>query len=390
MKMKIDLPMLDQIIKDTVKHLEEGKKQIADFADTAHAELNDLKARLKKVQNDTQFIIKQVDQTEKAEKEARLRLMEVSRDFEKYSEEDIKDAYNKAREIQIQLGNLRGQEAQMRVMRDQMEISVRRMKFYVQRAENLVSTVGIVLNFLVSNLQGVGLKLEEMQQRQFLGLRVIKAQEEERKRVAREIHDGPAQSMANLVLRAEICEKLMDKQPEVLREELHSLKEMVKDSLQEVRRIIFELRPMVLDDLGLVPALKRYITVFEEKNNITVELKATGTNQVRLHSSLEIALFRIVQEALTNVSKHAQAGSVSVNLEQVQNRINLRIKDDGRGFSLQQVMNGNKGESFGLLGMRERVELLEGEFKITTGPQEGTDIFIKIPIKDSDEKVTPK
>ncbi len=380
---KIDLKVLDQIIKDTVKHLEDGKRQITDFAATGRAELKELRASLKNVQKETLLLIEQVDRLEKEEKEARLRLMEVSRDFERYTEEDIKEAYNHAREIQIQLGRLRGQEAQMRIMRDQMELSVRRLTDYVERAENLVSTVGIALNFLVSNLKGIGLKLEEMQQRQLLGLRIIRAQEEERKRVAREIHDGPAQSMANLVLRAEICEKMMERRPEDLRMELLSLKEMVKDSLQDVRKIIFELRPMVLDDLGIIPALNRYIAEFEKESNLSVEFITTGNNQARLSSTLEIAVFRIVQEALSNVKKHARANLVIVHVEQMESQINLRVKDDGQGFDLAQVMEGNKGDSFGLLGMRERVELLEGELKIVTGPQQGTDIFVKIPIKEA-------
>lgn len=386
MEEKVNIPMLDQIIKDTVKHLEEGKQQISDFAETAHMERQELYGSLQAVKKETLELIDQVDRKEEEEKKARLRLMEVSRDFDKYSEEDIKNAYNQARDIQIQLGLLRGQEAQMRIRRDQMDISLRRMDDYVERAENLVSTVGIALNFLMSNLVGVGLKIEEMQQRQLLGLRIIKAQEEERKRVAREIHDGPAQSMANLVLRAEICEKLLDKQPGDVRQELISLKDMVKNSLQDVRKIIFELRPMVLDDLGIIPALKRYIADFQEKNDISVDFKSTANTRVRMSGTLEIAVFRIIQEALNNVSKHSHAQSVSVHVEQVESVINIRVKDDGQGFKWEQAMDPGKTDSYGLLGMRERVELLEGEFKINTSPGQGTDIFVRIPIKEGNEK----
>lgn len=386
MEEKVDLKVLDQIIKDTVRHLEEGKEQITDLAETAQRERKDLQNSLQDVKKETLELIEQVDRMEKEEKGARLRLMEVSRDFEKYTETDIKDAYNNARDIQVQLGLLREQEGQMRIRRDQMEYSLRRMEFYVERAEALVSTVGIALKFLLDNLMGVGIKLEEMQQRQMLGLRVIKAQEEERKRVAREIHDGPAQSMANLVLRAEICEKLMDKRPGEVRGELASLKEMVKDSLQDVRKIIFELRPMVLDDLGIIPALKRYISDFQAKNEINVEFKVSSNIQVRMGDTLEIAVFRIIQEALNNVSKHAQADTVLVYLEQMESQVNLRVKDDGKGFDWNREMDLEKSDSYGLLGVRERVELLEGELKIITAPGEGTDIFVRIPIKNGKER----
>jgi len=379
MEQKVDLPMLDKLIQDTIQHLQEGTQQICAFARTAEREREELQACLQKVKKETLELIGQVDCMEKEELEARHRLIEISRDFENYSGEDIVNAYNHARKIQLQLGLLRGQKLQVNI-RQQIEISLQRMTEYVERAENLAATVGVAMNFLLSNLLGVGLKIEEMQQRQLLGMHIIRAQEEERKRVAREIHDGPAQSMANLVLRTEICEKMLEKQPEGLRQELISLKEMVRSSLQDVRKIIFELRPMMLDDLGIIPALKRYIADFQQKNGVAVEFEAINNNRIRLGSALEITVFRIFQEALSNVSKHARAATVSVYLEQAEGRINLRIKDDGQGFALAQAMDMGKGKSYGLLGMRERVELMQGELKIITRPGEGTDIFASIPL----------
>lgn len=384
MEQKVDLPMLDKLIKDTVKHLEEGTQQIAEFARTAQLEREELQASLQKVKIEALDLIDQVDRMEKEEEEARNRLIEISRDFENYTGEDIVNAYNHARKTQIQLGLLRGQKMQMRI-RQQIELSLQRMAEYVERAESLAATVGVAMNFLLSNLLGVGLKIEEMQQRQLLGMHIIRAQEEERKRVAREIHDGPAQSMANLVLRAEICEKMLEKQPEALRQELISLKEMVRSSLQDVRKIIFELRPMMLDDLGIIPALKRYIADFQQKNGVAVEFEAINNHKKWTHlgGTLEIAVFRIIQEALRNVSKHARAAAVIIHLEQADERINLRIKDDGQGFELAQAMDTGKSRSYGLLGMRERVELMKGELKIITKPGAGTDIFVSIPLKKS-------
>ncbi len=379
---KVELSQIDKIIKETIKRLEEGKEQIYGIGETARQERNELRDTIAKIKQEVLETIDKVDELEKQEKKARVHLMKVSREYERYTEEDVKDAYNHARDIQIQLGLLRGQEQQLRLRRDQMEMALRRLNETVEKAENLTSTVGVALNYLLTNLQGVGFQIEAIQQKQQLGLRVIKAQEEERKRVAREIHDGPAQSMANVVLRVEICEKLLDKDPEEVRQELSDLKGLVKASLRDVRQIIFDLRPMVLDDLGLVPALKRYFSELEDTSSLIVDYRAEVKHEERLSSTLEIAIFRIIQEAINNVLKHSGARIVTVRLETAEEQINVRIKDDGCGFDLDKAMEGSQNDNYGLIGIRERVQLLEGDFKVNTAPGKGTDVLVKIPLED--------
>ncbi len=352
------------------------------FSPPARLERNELRDNIAQIKQDVLETIEKVDALENQEKRARLYLMKVSREFDKYTEDDIREAYNKARDIQLQLGLLRGQEQQLRVRRDQMEIGLRRLNETVEKAENLISTVGVALNYLVSNLKGVGSQIELIQQKQQLGLRVIRAQEEERRRVAREIHDGPAQSMANVVLRVEICEKLLDRKPEEVRQELADLKSLVKESLRDVRQIIFDLRPMVLDDLGLFPALKRYFAELEESSGLIIDYQPEAVREERLSSTLEIAIFRIIQEAINNVLKHSGARMVTVRLEQVQKQINVRVKDDGCGFNLEEIMDSNLSDNYGLIGMRERVQLMEGAFKIKTAPGQGTDILVRIPLEE--------
>ncbi len=386
---KVDLASLDKIVNDTIKHLEVGKEQISEIAETARQNRNELKESLDSIKKETLEVIEQVDILEKKEKEARLHLMKVSREFEKYSERDVEIAYNHARDIQLQLGLLRERESQLRVRRDQMELTLRKLYETVEKAETLVSKVGVALSYLANNLIGVGLKIEELQQKQQLGLRIIRAQEEERKRVAREIHDGPAQSMANVVLRVEICEKLLEKRPEEVREELVELKEVVKKSLQDVRKIIFDLRPMVLDDLGIIPALKRYIAEIQEKNTLFIEFQALGS-QERMSGTLEIAIFRVIQEALNNVLKHSGARTVNIYLEQVPGQVNVRINDDGVGFNPDEALNSSNNDNYGLIGIRERVQLLDGDFKLVTTPNKGTDLMVKIPLKPPLQQKEPR
>ncbi|MFZ3171751.1 MAG: sensor histidine kinase [Carboxydocellales bacterium] len=371
---------LNKVVKDTLKAIEKSKTQIFDIAETARRECQRVQRELAELQKQTRIVIIEVDELERLSKVARNRLVEVDRDFYKFSEEDIKAAYLRANDYLVRLTQMRERESQMRQKRDELERSLKSMEETVEKAEGLVSHVGVVLDFLGRNLQSVNTRLEDLEQRQQVGIQVIKAQEEERKRIAREIHDGPAQAMANVVLRVEFCDKLLDFDPGKVREELASLKDMVRNTLKDVRKTIFDLRPMALDDLGLVPALKRYITDYKEKYLLNVNFVFYGKEQ-RLNPTVEVGLFRVIQEALNNVWKHAQATEVSVKLEIINERATAIVKDNGRGFNLEQALANAGRESLGLTSMRERVELLNGTLKIKTVNQKGTEILLTVPLK---------
>lgn len=377
--MVFDINALDRIIKETLEAIERSKNQIYDIAENSRLEVYRVSRELAEVKNEVAGVIKQVDQLALLEKNARVRLMEVSKDFQSYTEKDIKDAYEQAYALQVELIKLQEREKLLRYRRDHLETSLRRLTTTVKRAEKLVSQVGVVFNYLGGGLDELGTKIGEFHQAQQMALSIIKAQEEERKRVAREIHDGPAQSMANIVMRAEFCQKLLDIHPEKVREELIALQDLVRLSLTDVRKIIFDLRPMVLDDLGLAPAIKRYLADYKEQYGIQMEFLFMG-QQRRLDSSIEVALFRIIQEAVNNIRKHAKARNAVVKMELLTQKVNIHVKDDGIGFDLDKVLADKKRDGYGLIGMRERVQLLEGEFNIFTAPNRGTSIGISVPI----------
>lgn len=377
----VDLAALDAVIRETTAALAKGREQIFAIAEHARSERDRLRQELEEVQAQITSTIQEVDALEVEERAARRRLMEVSRQFDRYGEKDMQEAYEKARELQIRLGLLRERENQLRQRRDRAEVALKRAEDTVQRAEKLVSQVGVAMSYLTDNLHDLSGQLGEMQQRQALGLRIMRAQEEERRRVAREIHDGPAQSMANVVLRAEVCEKLLGSDPARARQELQELREMVKASLQDVRQIIFDLRPMVLDDLGLVPALRRYLSEFEVRFGLPVELVVLGEER-RLPQHLEVAVFRVIQEALNNVRQHAAARRASVKLELAEQCVNVLVSDNGRGFDVEEVLSGQRPDSYGLLGMRERVEMLEGKFRVTSQRGKGTQVRVQIPYRE--------
>ncbi len=371
---------LDRIIKETLESIERSKIQLYNIEENSMEKLVGLNKELTELNYEVDKIIKQADKLAAEEKKARVRLMEVSKDFRKYTEKYIKDAYDTAYLLQLELVKTREKEKVLICRRNYLEVRMRRLEDTANKAVKLVSQMGVVLNFLSGGRKDLNTKTNELQKAQDMALSIIKAQEEERKRVAREIHDGPAQSMANIVMRAEFCLKLLDMSPKKVRNELISLQNIVRISLMDVRKIIFDLRPMVLDDLGLVPAIKRYLSNYKEQYGLQVEFTYSG-QQARLENSVEVALFRIIQEIVSNIHKHACAKNSVIKIEMINNRVNIQVRDDGKGFDLDEVMANKEREGYGLLGMQERVQLLNGEINIVTAPGKGTSISISVPLE---------
>src|SRR5690554_2736864 len=326
-------------------------------------------------------VINDMGRQEKINKKARIKLMEVSRDFNKYKEKDIKKAYERAERTSIQIAVLREKEEQLKKRRKDLENKLINLKKNVEKAESLVSKVSVIKEFLSGEMDNIYEKYDDLQQKNNMAIRIIQAQEEERKRVARDIHDGPAQSIANLVFRVEFTQKLLNKDMEKARVELQELKNLIRHSMQDVRKIIYNLRPMSLDDLGLVPTLKRYVDNFIEQNEILIEFNVIG-NRKRLPGIYEVTVFRLIQEALNNIFKHARASSGKVRLEYAKERINIFVSDDGIGFNIEEIDE----EKYGLFSMQERCNLLGGSLDIKSKKNKGTIIKIRIPIKGSDSK----
>lgn len=373
-----DAKMLENIINKLIETIENSQEQIFDIAENARSEYSRIQLELLQVKEEAQAVIKEVDEVSEADRQSRYRLMEVSRDFHKYTEEDVRQAYEMAKNIQIRLFVLREKEANLRLRRDDLERRVKRISDIVDKAESLISQVGMMLKFIGGNLRDMSTALGKAQRLQQLGWWVVQAQEEERKRVAREIHDGPAQSLANIVLRLEYCEKLWEVDLARVRQELAEMKDVTRSNLQDIRKIIFDLRPMALDDLGLVPALKRFVVDFEEKYGLPVRLTILGQER-RLSTFLEVALFRLIQEALNNVHKHAQASRAKVKLEMTEAMVSAVVNDNGVGFQVKEV--SDHSDRYGLTFMRERAELLDGRLVLKSVPGKGTSVMVQIPLK---------
>jgi len=315
----------------------------------------------------------------------RVRDMELNLD--NYSRTDMKTIYNSAHEIQMRLFMMRAQVEQLEAKRNSMKTLQQR----IQKVTGVLQAVpddynptgstmgkahistplGLTSGGLISG--GLGVSMDSKQ----VISQVIQAQENERMWVSRQIHDGPAQTMTNLVLRAEICERLLDMDPARAKTELSGLKSVVNTTLQDTRRFIFDLRPMILDDLGLEPTLRRYIQQFRDKFKVEVGVTINGMNG-RLPGQLEVAIFRIVQEALMNVAQHAHANHAQVSIEVNGDVVGLTIEDDGTGFNVDDsILSDPKFR--GLTTMHQRVEMFGGQFNIDTAPGRGTRVVVSLP-----------
>lgn len=384
--MKIDVVRLDNIIKKAIEAINNSKTEIYDIADIARRECRRLEDELKLLKEQVKDHIEIVEKIEVELKESRRKLMAVNRNFSKYTQEELKEAYEKADNLRVELAVKREQEQFYIRRRNELEIRIRETWKTVQKADNLIAQVGAALGYLTGDLQNVSSQLEDLQHRQMLGLKIIKAQEDERQRVARDIHDGPAQLMSNVVLKAEICERMIDVDLEKARLELRNLKKIVRESIQDVRQIIYNLRPMSLDDLGLVPTLQRYIMTFQEDTGISVAFKAKGAFE-DVKPLISLTVFRIVQESVNNVKKHAEASNVMINLDLMDKDLKLHINDNGRGFDLEKLKEKRDDfvGGFGLFSMRERVDLLGGELDIISEPGKGTQLDIVLPLMQEEE-----
>jgi signal transduction histidine kinase len=202
--------------------------------------------------------------------------------------------------------------------------------------------------------------------------------EDERMRIARDMHDGPAQLLANLVLKAEIVERVFDLDRTTATSELADFKATVRVALEETRKLIFDLRPMTLDDLGLVPTLRKFIVDFEQRSGIRTRLNVVGAER-RLPGALEASLFRIVQEAMTNARKHAGAGTIDVTVMIGPQRVVASVRDNGAGFDVAATAaRAERTKHLGLISMRERAGLENGVLDITSVPGNGTQVRVSV------------
>jgi two-component system sensor histidine kinase DegS len=277
--------------------------------------------------------------------------------------DEIKMAYDSALDAQQRLFVMRGQLDKLQNDRSHLE------KYRV------------VLDKMVNNKGSDGADVSagtSSAKDQMTGIEmIVNAQEAERQRLSRQMHDGPAQALSNFILQTEIAMRLLDIDPVQAKEELANLKAAAMGTFQKVRGFIFELRPMMLDDLGLVPTLRKYADSFKEQSGMDVSVTVSGSER-RLEPYLEVMLFRAAQELLGNASRHSQATLVKIHLDLGTDFIRISVDDNGRGFDPETLKDSN---NLGLKLIRERSEMLGGKFEIDSAVGSGAKISFTVQAK---------
>jgi two-component system sensor histidine kinase DegS len=283
-------------------------------------------------------------------------------------------------------------ESQMMALQQQADALIKR-RAELDDINSDLEQLGTRLSWLIHQIEGAGawvLSTDELEEgdvagpgkpstgEQVMWAQIIMGQEAERARLAREIHDGPAQVLANTVMRLQLVEQMFKHNQQEAHNELAKMRATLQESLKDVRRFIFNLRPASLTDAGLLPTLKQYVSDYSEQHDIEVELNIP--EQLVLSANQELVVFRVIQEALQNIHKHAEASRVSINIQQRPGGpIVVSIADNGRGFD-PKLVRQSRPSSSGLVSMKERAATVGGTLKIDSKPGVGTNITLVLPI----------
>ena len=388
----IEEGQLRRLLTNTIDTIEDNKTQIFDIYQNTRNEVDDARDRLMELKKRVAETIERVDALAADEQKAKQRLAEVSQNFAEHTEDEIRETYEAVSIIQINLAIEREKEQAMRVERDKLEIRLRYLYNVVARAEHMALSIGSVLSYLSTQVSGVLWKIEAVQKDKFAGARIIKATEEERYRISREIHDGPAQDLANVLFTTTITERLMDKDMDEAKKTLVEMREEIRKCLTGVRQIIFDMRPMALDDLGLPQAVEQLIRLFGERGKLRGTFSLEGAHY-SLPKHVEIAIFRIVQEALNNVINHAKTDKVRVRMHYTDQALTVLIADDGVGFDSSRIseeqedaddaldmetQRQKRGRHFGVIGMEERAKIIGAALQILSEPGKGTKVHLRV------------
>jgi two-component system, NarL family, sensor histidine kinase DegS len=337
--------------------------------------------RLSTVKRKIGEIKSQVEQTNKIVEREQTRNTNLATDIQHIQNnlatiprDDIRDTYNDALDVRSRLATMRGQLEKLQGQYEQLdeEQELLTQLFSAFKIVNLDDAGGDDEGFINEAKGPANI------------VRIIQVQEEERQRLARQMHDGPAQSLTNFVLQSEICQRLFDRDPERAAEELSSLKDVANVTFQKVRAFIFDLRPMMLDDLGVIPTVRRYVDSFKEKNDIEVEFDVSGSER-RLESHREVMIFRGIQELMGYARDSAGAPYIKVNLDAGETTVKITVHDNGRPFDAEALFEEDGGHledarSQGLITLKEKFELVGGTMSAHSG-EDGTHIRLELPAR---------
>lgn len=345
-----------------VSELDSGELQELEAGFDAKAELQETQRALRETTLMIEQSMGEVSKLTQRNAAITSHLQQVQNQLGSTSVEEIRMAYDSALDAQQRLFVMRGQLEKLQSDKAHYE----RYKLALEKVQNSGGSGASMPSSQSTGGKGSLASVEML----------INAQEAERQRLSRQMHDGPAQALSNFILQTEIAMRLMDVDPTQARDELGNLKVSAMGTFQKVRNFIFELRPMMLDDLGLVPTIRRYADTFKEQTGLEVTVTVSGTER-RLESYLEVMIFRAIQELLGNAARHSQATLIKVNVDITDDLIRVGVDDNGKGFDIDSI----QGKNLGLKLIRERTEMLGGTFEVDSATGKGTRVMFSLPAR---------
>lgn len=383
MPQKLNEAALNHVLNDMTNTVENSKEEIFAISEEAREEHASLLIELQDIREKMDQHHADNNRMEEEPRIGKQSLAEESNYLTRYSGEEIREIHEDTHAKQPKCAVSLWNEGVLCERRDELERRIISLSQMIGRAENMANKITCVLTYLDEDAQQVNEVTGETSAKQKTGLQMIEAQEEERRRISREIHDGPAQTLANILLRTELVDRaFQEKSTQGALSEMRGVREMIRSSLYEVRRIIYDLRPVNLDDAGFLPTLKKYAATIASDHEIDIEFTASGEEQCLPHR-YETAVFRLVQESLQNTVKHAEASLIKVKIDIRPDNLDMMVSDNGKGFD--PVLKNDK--SFGLAGMKERIEMLEGSLSIDSDKGKGTKVFIAIPFNPCERQI---
>lgn len=344
--------------QDEISRWEVLKKNVEDALEQANREMEEIDMMLEQSQLE-------VNKLTQRNSSISAHLQQVQDQFDSLPRADIRMAYDSALDAQQRLFVMRGQLEKLQSDQAHLERNIIILDKVMHEMEGGMPEGG---------QRGSSAMVETVEM-------MVQAQEAERQRLARQMHDGPAQALSNFILQTEIAMRLFDLDQEKARDELNNLKLSATKTFQKVRDFIFELRPMMLDDLGVMPTLKRYVEAFADQPSMDVRLTVTGSER-RLESYQEVMIFRAIQELLNNAVRHSQATQVKVQVDMSENNVRVSVDDNGKGFDVDML---DEKSNLGLKVIRDRVEMLGGFLEVDSVSGQGTRVTFQLPAASNAE-----
>jgi two-component system, NarL family, sensor histidine kinase DegS len=368
------------VIHDVIKEIDSSKSKIFHIADKMRDELEVKKNELIEVKNRLSVVIDEVDYLEKIDRSMRNKLVEESKKLSDSDNNFFKEIYEEALDIRVKYVTKQNEEKELVQKRDSLERTLKNYSLSIQEAEGAVNQINIALGYLEGNVLNI-LNDKDEKFQMITGIKILENQELERRRIAREIHDGPAQYIANAMMRVDFCKVVVKKDLDKGIRELDDLKSNVRMALKEVRGIIYDLRPLSLEELGLYEAIKEMVNIISSENNIIIKA-LVDEGEYKVEKIIQVATYRIIQEIFNNMKKHSKAKFVELKINYIKDCICIYIQDDGVGFNVKETLLKvkQKGNCYGLIGIFERVKQLRGKIEIKSSCGNGTIYKIRLPI----------